>query len=277
MKSVLIINFVTLIRPTAFGFIQYIFYIRLQYLTKENEDFIENFIKTLSLSWFAKSVGKWDYIVGVFAKDINELNKTKYEVYSKISHYIADFNINSTVQVYQYRRNYLTNKKGGANVSLWLGDFKQYKLDKKDIQILKKLNSDARIPIIKIANDLDITAKTVMSRIKRLKKDNIIYDYRIGLNLDKLGFKFFKCIIFTKNLAVEQIQKLKSYCSMHQNIVHLVECVGDWDFEIEYEIDSEEKFSECIKELRYDFKDIIKDIIILRIEKESSYLSLPSI
>lgn len=273
VKKEIIRNFVTLIRPNSLGFMPYKFYIKLQDLTKEKEESIANFLKNIPSSYFAKLTGEWDYVLGIFARNIEEVNKIKYEIHSRLAPHISKMSVNSTVEVYQYRRGYFINKKNYSQPSLWIGKTKKFELDEKSSKMLNKMSRNSRASVVDMAGSLNLTAKTIADRIKKLQKENIIYDYRIGINLEKLGFKFFKCLVFIKNPS--QIQKFKNYCNAHPNIIHLVECAGEWDFEIAYEIESEEKFSECIQELRYEFKDMIRDLVLLKIDREFSYFSLP--
>ena len=56
--------------------------------------------------------------------------------------------------------------------------FKEVHIDKLDYEILRKLAFNARIPTVKLANDLNVTTSTVKSRIKRLIDEKVVENFR---------------------------------------------------------------------------------------------------
>ena len=61
-------------------------------------------------------------------------------------------------------------------------------MDETDVKILRKLLSDARISYRKIAEEIDVSPPTVLTRVEKLENDNIIKFYSVMLDQEKLGY-----------------------------------------------------------------------------------------
>ena len=60
-------------------------------------------------------------------------------------------------------------------------------LDKKDIQVLKILEKDAKASVQFLSEETGIPASTVHHRIKKLERNSIILRYRAELNPKIMG------------------------------------------------------------------------------------------
>ncbi len=63
-------------------------------------------------------------------------------------------------------------------------------LDQYDIDILKKLEMDGKIPFSQIAEDLKISNTMVHQRVNRLKRDGILQRHSIIIDEKKLGYEW---------------------------------------------------------------------------------------
>ncbi len=61
------------------------------------------------------------------------------------------------------------------------------KLDRIDTRILEELESDGRLPIVELANRVNLTNTPCSERVKRLEKAGYIRKYKAVLDLDRLG------------------------------------------------------------------------------------------
>jgi Lrp/AsnC family leucine-responsive transcriptional regulator len=270
-------QFVTIISPSVLGLIPCKIYLQLQNLIEEKQKDIIQFIEKLPLYWAAKVSGRWDVIIGVLVKDMKEFNEIKNKILEKFGDDITNKTISILVEAPYYYREYLIEDKNKKmEIKYWIKEVKKEKIEDKDIEILRLLADNSRAPIIEISEKVGLTVKTIISRIKTLEKSGIISDYRISLNLDKIGYEFFKCFIALKKADQKRINDFIDYCGLNKNVIHLVECVGDWDLEPEFEIESFEKFQQQLSEIRNKFSDIIRSIETINILEEYSYVCLPN-
>ncbi len=93
-------------------------------------------------------------------------------------------------------------------------------MDDLDIKILKELLKNARLSYRAIAGKVGVAIGTVISRIKRMEKDNLIIGYSALLNHEKLGYQLTVIteITVSKGKLVEvenEVAKLPNVCCVY--------------------------------------------------------------
>lgn len=270
VEAGIIKQFVTIFNPLVFEKQLYKIYLQLQDLSEEKEKEIIKFLQSLPVYWLAKSYGKWDFLVGLQASSPKEFNQLKLKILSKLEGHIVNKDVTLMVNAPFFARDYILGNKTHTEIKSFLNEVK-INIDEKDKQILKLLSTNSRYKVIDLAKKLNITTKTVIQRIKRLEKHNIIINYRISLNLEKIGHKFMKAFISLKNVTEKDHKQFINYCIKIPNLIHLIETIGAWDFEPEFEIKNEQEFYHVLNELRSKFSKIIKTIDVATIVKEYEY------
>lgn len=94
-------------------------------------------------------------------------------------------------------------------------------MDEIDSKILKRLLMDARSSYRKIAFDIGISSPTVLNRISKLEKDNIIKSYSAIIDHTKIGYDLTAVIEITaiKNKIFEvekHISNLSNVCAVYE-------------------------------------------------------------
>ena len=136
----------------------------------------------------------------------------------------------------------------------FFGKSKIEKFDELDIRILRSIASNSRIPIIKLAEKLKTSERTIAFRIKQLEKKKIIQGYRALFDLNLLGFEYYKVDLVL--IDISRLKELISYAYSHPNFVYIDETIGESDFEFDLEVESKKKFLEIINDLRTKFPEI---------------------
>lgn len=268
-------QFVAMISPTTIGLTPYKFYFQLENLTGEKEKQITALLVDLPVYWAARVSGRWDFIIGILAKDNRDVNQIKLKILKVLGKDITKRSISQLIEAPHYNRTYLLDKKETLPTKYWITQKNYSAINENDRKILKILADNSRTPVTEIAQKTNLSVKTIIGKIKKLEKEKIIYDYRISINLEKIGYRFFKCFITLKEGKKELLNKFFEYCKQHKNIIHLVECLGDWDLEPEFEIEDSEKYNQTLEEIRNKFNDLIKTIETINILKEYSYICIP--
>ena len=94
------------------------------------------------------------------------------------------------------------------------------KLDETDVKILIKLLSDARLSYRKIAQEIGVSPPTVLTRVEKLERENVIKFYSAVLDHERLGYDLTAIIEVTavkgKISEVEKhIAKLPNVCAVY--------------------------------------------------------------
>jgi DNA-binding Lrp family transcriptional regulator len=93
-------------------------------------------------------------------------------------------------------------------------------VDETDVKILKKLLSDARISYRKVAEEIGVSAPTVLARVEKLESEGIIRSYSTLIDHEKLGYDLTAIIEITatKGKIVDlerQIAKFPNVCAVY--------------------------------------------------------------
>jgi DNA-binding Lrp family transcriptional regulator len=93
-------------------------------------------------------------------------------------------------------------------------------MDDTDVKILKKLLSDARKSYRRIADEIGVSAPTVLARVEKLEGEGVIKSYSALLDHEKLGYDLTAIIEITavKGKIVEiekQIAKFPNVCAVY--------------------------------------------------------------
>ncbi|MBC8502856.1 MAG: Lrp/AsnC family transcriptional regulator [Nitrosopumilus sp.] len=100
-------------------------------------------------------------------------------------------------------------------------------LDNLDKKILKNLAADARQSARQLALKLEVSTVTILSRIKKLEKEEIILGYTATINHEKIGYSLTAVIeIMAKNDKVADIDK---EISKFENVCGVYDVTGTTD------------------------------------------------
>lgn len=140
-------------------------------------------------------------------------------------------------------------------------------MDEIDIRILKRLLVDARSSYRKIAFEIGVSPPTVLNRISKLEKDNIIKSYSVIIDHVKLGFDLTAVIEITsiKNKIIE----VEKQISKHPNVCAVYDITGLTDMIIVAKFRNRKELSDFVKnDLSLPYIDKTNTHIVLITVKE---------
>jgi len=133
-------------------------------------------------------------------------------------------------------------------------------LDKKDLDILKLLQEDARISIADISRKTGIQRDSVIYRIKKMQKEKIIKSFQTMVDFKSMGFALSGILSVTLyNHNHEKEKSFIDFLEKHQNITEIKRISGKWDFNITMISKSLEDLNKIISQIRIKFSEIIKE------------------
>ncbi len=161
----------------------------------ENEEDVAKFLDSRPyLSQAVKHFGKFNFYAKVALKDLNQLSKIIEELESnhKIKHVDAliwaeavnvEFPQNLIIKPLKHENKY----KKTQRPALTKLEQSPLELDETDRKIASILSRKARTPFRKIAQDLDLSTKTVIQHYRKLR-ENLLTLSTVTLDLNKLGY-----------------------------------------------------------------------------------------
>lgn len=271
----IITQYQLIVNLAKLGIVQFKICLALQHLDSTKlEEILGSLKKNNSVKWIVSCNGNWDIIISLETDSLEKVNELKNDILGAFENYIDRKAVSILVEAETYGRNYLIDKKEeyAKRSRIIMKTDEKTTLDDVDLEILKKLSENARKSIIDLASELKMSVRVVEYRIKQLLKKEIILGFKVALNYEKLGIHFYKVFVYLDSPKKERVDQLIRYFEHNKNIIHHVKVIGNWDFEPEFEVYSEEEFDKILNEIKDKFSDIIKKADVLTISKEHKFV-----
>ncbi len=269
-------QFQTIIDVGKLGFISFRLYLKLQNTTPQKEaEIIEFLKKQKQITWLVSIDGEYDLGMWVLTKSIKEMNELWKELLAKYVNYIDKRWLTIFTKVSYFPRAYLLGKKENFDEYVFITEPQETKQDEKDVELLRLLAGDSRIPTLEISQKLKISPKTATARIKELEKKQVIIGYRTMFDLEKLGYQYFKVHINLHNVTPEKIKIFRNYVKLHPNIIYDNEVLGGDDLEIEIQTETLSHLRSIIDDIKKQFSDIIKNYNYITFYQEHKFVFFP--
>lgn len=273
--------FMTLLNSMKLGYEWYRTFFKFQNISLAKEKEIIAYLQE-RVSWITKVEGMWDINTGIFVKNVYEYRDFINAFLLKFNHYIERYEVSIVTREWTYKKEYLLNNKVNTMKPLLMGfdnqkEYQHERIDEIDYNILKIILKNARMKSIDIAKKTGTTEMVVRYRIKKLIEKEIIIGFKPFLNLQKLGYIYFKLHLRLQNFTPEKKKSIVTYIHQHPNTVHMTELVGGADLETEFQVRTNEEFYHHVENLRLNFGDIIRDYHFMQYTQEFKFTYLPEL
>ena len=258
------------------GLISFRLYLKFQSLTPEKEAEIIHYLKNKKIvTWLVSIEGEYDLGMWVLAQSIKEMNAFWKELLEKYTNQIEKRWLTIFTHVSYFPRTYLLEKENNDKEFVFITEPQESDLDQTDLEILRLIATNARIPTIEIANKLSITPKTVSSRLQLLEKMSVIVGYRTLFDLEKLGYQYFKVHFNLHDVTQKREKTFRAFIKQHPNIIYDNEVLGGDDIEIEVQVHDLVQLRAILSEVKHLFSDLIKEYRYFLFYKEHKFVFMP--
>jgi len=221
--------------------------------------------------------GKYDVMALFLSPNPSSFNKTLKQFISDNKEMIKDNSICTVIVTHKFGRFYLNpwakSKIFGKIIG---GDRAPIKLSKSELLVCKQLLDNPTITLKDIARSSGLTFKTIVAKLKSLKKEKIIRKIEPVLDGNKFGIFNKKIFLKYSSYDVDVDKKLTGFCRITPEVVSMTKIFGMWDVIINFESLKEEKFDIFFYQLREQYDGIIEDFEILGIKNKDKFNYLPS-
>jgi len=224
-------NFYTIIDTSKLGYISLRCYLKFQNINLEvKQKIINDFVENKHTFWV--SLKKYHKFI----------QDQIFSVYIKLLHYPLS---------------YLTNEKINRNKSEIIGGGTQIPIDEIELNILRILSINARMPLIEIARKLNTTSMVIKHRIKKMRRQGVIQGFRTNLDFTKLGYKHFKVDIYL--MAYEKAGDITNYLLSNPHLVYIDYTAGFSDLELEFHLKGSDELHRIMDDVISRFPNTIKN------------------
>lgn len=257
-KNGVIEKFIASINPNKLGYYMFKVYLKLDNIPNEREKFFDDLKQNKDIYWMGVSDGVFDCVFAILSKSITEYYEKINSLLSKWEHLIVSKVLGTMVDTRQYNKKFFTNDTDGQFV-IFGGNVVNNKVDNLDYKILSILANDARIPLAELARKVNSTIEIARGRIKKLEEKQIILNYRLAVDFNKLGLEFFKAIIYFRKLSKKDENSLFEWMRRHPNSLYYIRSLAPWEVEFEFAVESYQHFNKIINDLRKRFPHVIRN------------------
>ncbi len=251
-----ILGFKTAINPHKLGLKIYKLYFKLKNIPQEKQRLFDYLRKSKTIYWMGECSGTWDLIFAVFSKGDTQFFELKNEIISKFNKIIVEEAGGILVDVKQYPKMYFTGEI--SSPTMFAGELIENKLDKIDYLILEKVVNNARISIVDLAGKVKSTPIIVKNRLKKLEQQGVIIQYRISVDINKLGLEYYKAIIKMDRYNKEDEDRFLRYISKIPNIQYLIRNI--WQIEPEFVVKNYQEYYNIIENMKKEFPNVIRTV-----------------
>ncbi|MDD5023201.1 MAG: Lrp/AsnC family transcriptional regulator [Candidatus ainarchaeum sp.] len=266
-------KYITNIDYSKLGYLIGALYLKFRHDNPElREEIITYYNSQDEIWWLDGMEGQYDLALGWFAKDISSLRETQRKLMEKYRKYFQDSKFRFFNRFFHYKRNYLSQNSEEYSYEKFIIDANPKLLtDEIDNKILKVLSENARMDYVSVAKKLKLTAAQVHYRIKQLKEKKIIFGARPLINLEKIGYQWYKLDIYLDDYTA--YNKIMDYVSKHPNIIYAYDAFGGEDIGLDIEVKNYQEFKKLEGDIKSKFHEAIEktDFIIFTKEYKLKY------
>jgi Lrp/AsnC family leucine-responsive transcriptional regulator len=256
VKKGIITGFNAAINPYKLGYKIHKVYMKLRNVPEKRSELLEYLRNSGEVYWIGECDGAIDLIFGVFVKSDLDFSKLKNDLISKFNSIILSARGEILIDARQYPKMYFTGEV--AEPTFFGGEVKYTQYKKIDEKILKEVIGNARVKTVELAEKLNCSPALVKARLEKLEMDGVIIQYRIAVDLDKLGLELYKAIIYFDKYSVEDEQRLMRFVSGIPSTQYFIRNL--WQIEIELAVKNYQEYYSTINKLRGQFPETIRNI-----------------
>jgi len=140
-------------------------------------------------------------------------------------------------------------------------------IDEKDLEIIKMLENNARMPLTRIAEKVGMSDVAIRKRLKRLEDEGIIKGYRLRLDHSKLGYRARAIIGFNVE-AARLLEVIKALTELPE-VKFLAVTSGDHMVIVDYWAKDNIELEKFVNEIKnkYGARDVMPSLVLEMIKE----------
>ena len=259
------------------GYTDYTIYFSLSAQSQQlSQNIIKRLLDSKSISWVAKVGGEYQLGIAICTKRVEDVSKLIASIEKDFGDFFHQKSISVRLNFNAFGRKYLSSKfKSARTLTMRQLSDELVTIDALDQQILSGLSNLEYSSDRHLARLLNIPFATLIRRLQRLKAVGIIAGYIYRFNLSQHEIQTYRLLIYARGTGADFAKELYKYASEHPQILHMIECIGAWDYELGIEVQYSEQVTELIQSLYQRFGQKINEVKMLQIFKHLKYSAYP--
>jgi DNA-binding Lrp family transcriptional regulator len=239
------------------GCVSYGILLRFQNAKLESQEEIVRKLKTAHIfDWITLTAGAWDAMAVVVTDDIALYNERLNEMFKLYGSRIRDFSFYIEYAGTISSHDYLYEPPYPAAVTYQRAGGKLPALEGLDLQIMKRLDQNATVSLLRLAALLNHAFDTIQSHFRLLQARNILLRAVPVIDHEVLGYT--NTIYFYKlKPSAKRMKEMLAFCLAHPQIVRQARCLGNFNLVLNIHSTDGRHLKTVVSEIDEQFSDII--------------------
>ncbi|MFA5871927.1 MAG: winged helix-turn-helix transcriptional regulator [Parcubacteria group bacterium] len=242
-------------------------------LSKEKaEEIFTSFRENKYMPIVFRSEGWADAMVCIATKDIFSHNEELNKVLKTWGKNIAMCEVGVGLDFQQFPRTYLVGKDNTEKVLHISGGASELqKINETERKVMSVLQQEGRMEFTELAKVLGISTSMAHTSFKKLFRRKVVSKTALTLNHAVIGTKHFRVVMKIAQHNPERINQFYDFCVVHRNILNWIPVMGNWQLFLDIEIENHEGLRELIREMKFQFEDVIIQVEVNEIYKTEKF------
>jgi DNA-binding Lrp family transcriptional regulator len=257
MKNGLISGYITIVNDKKLGYDSYVLLLQLQNYTADDEKRIIDFLKNHEyIKWVLKCSGEWDIQTTIAAKSKNHLAKVIDEIDNFCGKNLRKYDLAIVINLLVPENFAFMLPKPSRQLTpkdmpvIEKESPEAIDIDEKDRKLMKALARDARAPIVKIAQQIGLSADATNLRIKKLRKIGVIKKFQTVVDLSTLHYLLYSVFLKINNYSPKRESQIRTFFYSMPNITFAERIIGMWDTRIQISCSNPQEFENILQKIR---------------------------
>ncbi len=258
------------------GYRQIKLFYKYQYINPQKQkEIIDYFVGKKYCNLVASTEGQFDLLVGIMETNNNSICNFWEETQEKFGHFFKNKELTVHIKDMSFTKSYMLEDKNISHDYLGNNNSSSNKainVDQLDINLLRILMRDARMPLNELTKLCSTSTPTISKRLKKLTSNSLIRTFTLDIDVKKLGYQIFKAYVLLKD--VKKRKDIIEYVKSIRNLVSIEIYAGKSDIDLEFHCKNSSHFHQIMKDIIRQFPDSIRSysqIIIIDYHK-SNYI-----
>jgi len=267
-KNQIMTDVFAIVDPKILGVHRYVVYLQFHALSQEKMKLIvDDFLENKYVNWVIETGGKWELILMFETLYEQKYDEILESIISPIKEFLNDHMVaivkNFVHKSPRYirdlkKKEYYTGKiRFPYDKELSSKKKEQYKVDDKDIFLLKELHEDSRLSLTELGKRLKLSRDAVDYRIKKMIKAGIIKGFILRLNYHLLNYQYTTIMLKLHTISQQRKQEFLNYIYGDERFYALMEQIGTWDLSLMMFFTNAKDLRDFLILIKEKFSDVI--------------------
>ena len=229
------------------GLDSYLLFFSLQ--STRRKAVLAQFLSHPRVGWIGEIAGTYEFGCAFLAQSIQQVGTFLSEICDTHGDVFSSRQIVPRLTFEWYGRRYLSAATIKRPPLRYSSSDEQYVLDSSDEKLLVALanikSSDLRL----VSAQAALPYSTAIRRVRNLEKVGVIGGYLTALNCELLNREAYRMLVHTGTSSKNVSEKIRSIVARDPRATFFVECLGPWEFEIGWELESASELSGITAEI----------------------------